>query len=868
MASVKHKKLNLIQGDWDQAQIDALIVLGYLKPGSTPGNTILESDWKDEHDITGLQGTLSLTTTGTSGQATLIGDTLNIPQYSPAGSYVTSVTGTANRITSTGGTTPVIDIGTDVVTLNATQTLTNKDLTSGTNIFPTFNQNTTGSAAKLTTARNIAITGDLGWNVNFDGSTNVTAAGTLATVNSNVGTFGSASQTSTFTVNAKGLITSASNTSIQIAESQVTNLVSDLASKFTIPALTNGSVLFSNGTTIAQDNAKFFWDDTNNRLGIGTNTPVTDLEVISTGLGGAQFVNTTSTAGSILYLANDVSSTLNLGVRGSTSAAYWGGGAAGEQGIIGTPSAVPITIATSGTQRMSIGATGQVTIGNNAVGSGAFLKIRGGTTTVPPLQLVSGALNTTALAGAAEFLTDKLYFTITTGAARKEITLNDSALTSGQVPIITTNGRLTDGGATATELSYLSGVTSSIQTQLNGKQAAYSAFTTNQILYGNGTSTPAQSANLTWNGTNFSVTGNGLFSGYANFGSGSIQGTAATFKGDGTNSAAPGQFVIQSTGVSNENQFIDFYKSNGSLNSRIVIVANGASGDFYIQQGPSFVTTLSINGTTSAATFGGSIQSNALTASRAVVTDGSKVLTSSATTATEIGYVNGVTSSIQTQLNTKQPNITLTTTGTGGAATFVSNTLNIPQYGAATPYSETPSGLLNGTNKVYTLSATPASPNGVQVFLDGLLQRNGIDYTVSGATITFVTAPDATTGEIFAFYNTQTAVLSGTPYVVVSTTSQSMAVNTRYQANNAGLVTLTLPASANLGDQVFVRGYGTGKWKVAQNAGQVIHGATDTTTGTGGSLTAGTRYDCVTLECCVNSTEWQIINQRGSLVSV
>jgi hypothetical protein len=34
-------------------------------------------------------------------------------------------------------------------------TLTNKDLTSGTNTFPTFNQSTTGSAATLTTARNI-----------------------------------------------------------------------------------------------------------------------------------------------------------------------------------------------------------------------------------------------------------------------------------------------------------------------------------------------------------------------------------------------------------------------------------------------------------------------------------------------------------------------------------------------------------------------------------------------------------------------------------------------------------------------------------------------------------------------------------------
>ena len=49
--------------------------------------------------------------------------------------------------------------------------------------------------------------------------------------------------------------------------------------KFTLPALTSGSVLFSNGTTIAQDNSNFFWDDTNNRLGIGTATPAKKLDV-------------------------------------------------------------------------------------------------------------------------------------------------------------------------------------------------------------------------------------------------------------------------------------------------------------------------------------------------------------------------------------------------------------------------------------------------------------------------------------------------------------------------------------------------------------------------------------------------------------
>ena len=54
---------------------------------------------------------------------------------------------------------------------------------------------------------------------------------TLATVNSGVGAFGSATQVPSITVNGKGLVTAAANTSIQIAESQVTNLTTDLAGK-------------------------------------------------------------------------------------------------------------------------------------------------------------------------------------------------------------------------------------------------------------------------------------------------------------------------------------------------------------------------------------------------------------------------------------------------------------------------------------------------------------------------------------------------------------------------------------------------------------------------------------------------------------
>jgi len=43
---------------------------------------------------------------------------------------------------------------------------------------------------------------------------------------------------------------------------------------------TSGSILFSDGSKIAEDNANLFWDNTNKRLGIGTTTPVEKLHVI------------------------------------------------------------------------------------------------------------------------------------------------------------------------------------------------------------------------------------------------------------------------------------------------------------------------------------------------------------------------------------------------------------------------------------------------------------------------------------------------------------------------------------------------------------------------------------------------------------
>ena len=58
------------------------------------------------------------------------------------------------------------------------------------------------------------------------------------------------------------------------------SITTSIAIGDTITSATAGSVLFAGAAgVLAQDNAKFFWDDTNNRLGIGTATPGEDLHL-------------------------------------------------------------------------------------------------------------------------------------------------------------------------------------------------------------------------------------------------------------------------------------------------------------------------------------------------------------------------------------------------------------------------------------------------------------------------------------------------------------------------------------------------------------------------------------------------------------
>ena len=183
---------------------------------------------------------------------------------------VTSVTGTS-PVASSGGATPAISLSAgygDTLNPYASKTanyvLAAPNGSAGVPTFravvaadiPTLNQNTTGSAATLTTGRTIAITGDLAYtSPSFDGSGNVTAAGTLATVNSNVGSFTNAS----VTVNAKGLITAVSTGTGGAAVSNDTTTASNLFPLF-------ASATTGTPSTIFTSNAKYLYKPSTGEL--------------------------------------------------------------------------------------------------------------------------------------------------------------------------------------------------------------------------------------------------------------------------------------------------------------------------------------------------------------------------------------------------------------------------------------------------------------------------------------------------------------------------------------------------------------------------------------------------------------------------
>lgn len=108
-----------------------------------------------------------------------------------------------------------------------------------------------------------------------------------------------------------------------IVEATVTSTNTQIGS--TIPGGTAGSVLFLGlGGTLAQDNANFFYDDTNNYLGLGTTTPSATLDVQGTAIitgsaGTPTFVLGRDGSGNVSNIVLGSNLTLTGGVLNATT---------------------------------------------------------------------------------------------------------------------------------------------------------------------------------------------------------------------------------------------------------------------------------------------------------------------------------------------------------------------------------------------------------------------------------------------------------------------------------------------------------------------------------------------------------------------
>lgn len=89
-------------------------------------------------------------------------------------------------------------------------------------------------------------------------------------------------------------------------------------------------------------------------------------------------------------------------------------------------------------------------------------------------------------------------------------------------------------------------------------------------------------------------------------------------------------------------------------------------------------------------------------------------------------------------------------------AFYNTNTTNFATGSASWVYNETPSGTVDGSNTTFTLAHTPVSGS-LMLFRDGQLMKEGDDYTLSGNTITFSTAP-ASGSVLLATYQSSLSV--------------------------------------------------------------------------------------------------------------
>jgi len=213
----------------------------------------------------------------------------------------------------------------------------------------------------------------------------------------------------------------------------------------------------------------------------------------------------------------------------------------------------------------------------------------------------------------------------------------------------------------------------------------------------------------------------------------------------------------------------------------------------------------------------------------------------------------------------------INTSGTGAAVTInIDTPVTVPNGGTA---ATSLTGVVIG-NGASAMTATAITEHAVVIgssssditevgpLTNGQLVIGSTGVAPVAATLTAGTDITITEG---AGTITISSTATGGSWVEETTTSRALTVNQNVIGNNAATITMTLPDSAALGDMIRIATIGAGSVKVAQNASEIIHfGTSTTTTGVGGSIESTEVNDAVELLCVVANLEWQVLSSQGN----
>jgi hypothetical protein len=190
----------------------------------------------------------------------------------------------------------------------------------------------------------------------------------------------------------------------------------------------------------------------------------------------------------------------------------------------------------------------------------------------------------------------------------------------------------------------------------------------------------------------------------------------------------------------------------------------------------------------------------------------------------------------------------------------VVNTIKFSQFQNANPNdpSVTGVGLGSGNNVIYpkqfswAVATRPATPyNGLLGYNTDLDQYEYWDSVVSQ----WVQLLTTVSPRILPTWSSVTA-----PSIAGAT------FNGYVTNNSSGTVNILLPAIADLGDPIFVRGL-SGGWILTANIGQVIVFGNQQSSA-GGSIASTLPNDNVTIECLVPNSKWTVASSIGNITII